>query len=78
MKEVLEERLKELGISRYELAKLVAEKRGKKRVTDVSTTVSNVIDDPENRRYKSLAEVVSLLDGEIIIRWKNVTERKIS
>ena len=78
MKEILEERLNDLGITRYELAKRIAEKRGKKKVTDVSSMVSNTLDSPENRRYSNIAEIVEALGGDIVIRWHSVEEHVAS
>ena len=73
MKEILEARMKKLGLKPFDLAKKLAEKRGKDPQA-VSTTVLNVLKSPENRRYSSLAEIVELLDGEIVIRWHSVEE----
>lgn len=78
MKEVLEDRIKDLGITPYEVAKRVAQSRGKDKVTDVSGTVNNVLDSPERRRYDNLVEVVKALGGDIVIRWHSVEERVVS
>ena len=78
MKEILEERLAELGITPYEVARRLAENRGKGKVTDVSTTVNNVLSSPERRRYDTLAEVIKVLGGDIVIRWHSVEEKVVS
>lgn len=77
MKEILEERIKELDITPYEVAKRIADSKGKK-VTDVSTTVNNVLSSPERRRYDKLAEVIKVLGGDIVIRWHSVEEKVVS
>ena len=77
MKDVLEDRLKDLGITKYEVAKRVAEVRGKK-VGDVTSSVNNVLSGPERRRYDNLAEVVTALGGEIVIRWHSIEEKVVS
>ena len=78
MKEILEERIKDLGITPYEVAKRVAEGRGKKKATDVSATVNNVLESPERRRYDTLVEVVKALGGDIVVRWHSVEEKVVS
>lgn len=78
MKEILEERLAELKITPYEVAKRIAESRGKEKATDVSTTVNNVLSSPERRRYDIVAEVVKALGGDIVIRWHSVEEKVVS
>lgn len=78
MKEILEARLAELDITPYELAKRVAEKRGRKKATDVSTTVNSVLKSPERRRYETLAEIIKVMGGDIVIRWHSVEEKVVS
>ena len=78
MKEILEKRIQDLGITPYEVAKRVAESRGKEKATDVSATVNNVLKSPERRRYDTLAEVIKALGGDIIIRWHSVEENVIT
>lgn len=73
MKEILNARMKALGLKPFDLAKQIAKKRGKDPQA-VSSTVLNVLKSPENRRYSNLAEIVDLLDGEIVIRWRTVEE----
>lgn len=53
MKEVLEARLEELGITKYEVAKRVAEFRGK-QTGDVTSSVDNVLSSPDRRRFDNL------------------------
>ena len=77
MKDVLQTRLDELGITSYEVAKRVAKVRGKK-VGEGTSSVSNVISEPERRRFDNLADVVRAMDGEIVIRWRSVNEEVIS
>ncbi len=78
LKEILNERLIELGITKYELSKRIAEKRGADKVTDVSSLVSNILNTPGNRRFSSVSEVIEALDGEIIIRWYNTHEQRLN
>lgn len=78
LKEVLNERLNELGITKYELSKRIAEKRGGSKVTDVSSLVSKVFEAPDNRRFGNISEVIEALDGEIIVRWYNIQEKSLA
>ncbi|MEO0644801.1 MAG: hypothetical protein AAFZ17_01395 [Cyanobacteria bacterium J06650_10] len=77
MKDLLDERLKYLGITKYEVAKRVAKVRGKK-VGDVTSSVANVLSGPERRRFDNLAEVIRALDGEIVVRWHTTEENVVS
>lgn len=78
LKDILTERLIELGITKYELSKRIAEKRGSDKVTDVSSLVSNILDTPEKRRFSNVSEVIEALDGEIVIRWHNIHEQRLN
>ena len=70
--ELLQRRLKQKGTTKYAIARALAKAEGKGRgPTTFSTRVSKVIDDPKGRIFRNLQEIVKLLDGEIIIRWKD-------
>lgn len=77
MKDILEERIQELGISKYEVAKRIAEKKGKK-TTDISTRVLNTFENPESRRYESLLEVIEVLGGRVVVEFPTVIKRVAS
>ncbi len=77
MKDILAERLNELGISKYEVAKRIAEKGGKKP-TAVSTRVLSTFDDPENRKYANLLEVIEVLGGRVVVEFPTVVRRVAS
>lgn len=77
MKEILEERLEELGISKYEVAKRIAEKDGKKP-TAVSTRVLSTFEDPESRKYENLLEVIEVLGGRVVVEFPTVIRRVAS
>lgn len=77
MKDILEERLKELGISKYEVAKRIAEKEGKKP-TAVSTRVLSTFEDPESRKYANLLEVIEVLGGRVVVEFPTVVRRVAS
>lgn len=79
MNEILQGRLDELGITRYEVAKRIAESRGgKTKPGDVSSIVAKTLEEPEGRRFSNVAEVIEALGGEIVIRWHSVTEQRIA
>jgi hypothetical protein len=77
MKDILEERLEELGISKYEVAKRIAEKEGKKP-TAVSTRVLSTFEDPESRKYANLLEVIEVLGGRVVVEFPTVVRRVAS
>ncbi|NEP59021.1 MAG: hypothetical protein F6K31_18695 [Symploca sp. SIO2G7] len=70
--ELLKHRIKQKGTSKYAIAKALAEAEGKGRgPTTFNTRVGKVINDPKGRIFRNLEEIVRLLDGEIVIRWKD-------
>ena len=73
MKQVLEQRLKALGITKYEVAKRIAEKKDTKP-TSVSNLVGRTFEDPEKRTYGNLLDIIEAMDGQVVIRWTNVEE----
>ena len=78
MKEILTERLEELGISRYELSRRLAAHRGLSAPTSVSTMVNNAFDNPDSRTYGNIADIIKVMGGEVVIRWHTVDERVAS
>ncbi len=81
MKDVLQQRFEELGISQAELARRIAKKRQKPGENldpnNLQSAVSNALKDPDSRRYSSILELIEALDGEVVIRWKNYEEVKV-
>ncbi len=74
-KEILENRLTELGWSPYKLAqevtKLRSEEEGEeKKVSNFVSLVRNALNKPDNSSLKTIETLIKALDGEIIIRWK--------
>ncbi|MEM9008005.1 MAG: hypothetical protein AAGE59_31400 [Cyanobacteria bacterium P01_F01_bin.86] len=74
MKQALDTRLQQLGMTQYQLAKQLAAQRDKD-VNNVVSFVANVFKKPESRRFMNLAEVVEAMGGEIVIRWGPVEEK---
>ncbi|MEM9091289.1 MAG: hypothetical protein AAGC93_21425 [Cyanobacteria bacterium P01_F01_bin.53] len=78
LSELLQARLKEQGITKYSLAKAMADADGKgKPATNFSSKVSKILEYPEARVFEGVQELVELLDGEIIIKWRTTTEHSI-
>lgn len=78
-KEILEERLKELGWSAYKLAQEVSRLRSQeqgeeKKATSFVSSVRQALDKPDNSSLKTIETLIKALDGEIIIRWKEKRE----
>lgn len=78
-KEILENRLTELGWSPYKLAqevtKLRSEEEGEeKKVSNFVSLVRNALNKPDNSSLKTIETLIKALDGEIIIRWKQKKE----
>ena len=74
MNTILSDRLKELGLTKYEVAKRLAKSEGK-NPQQIATRVAQTINEPENRKYCNVVNVIHALGGEIVIRWTNVDER---
>lgn len=78
-KEILEDRLQELGWSAYKLAQIVsqlrAEEEGKeKKVTSFVSSVRQALNNPDSSSLKTIETLIKALDGELIIRWKQKEE----
>ena len=73
MKQALEGRLESLGITKYELAKRIAEKKDAKP-TSVSNLVGRTFESPESRTYGNLLDIIEAMGGTVVIRWTNIEE----
>ena len=70
--ELLKRRIKQKGTSKYAIAKALADAEGQgRKATTFNTRVTKVVNDPKGRVFRNLEEIVKLLDGEIVIRWKD-------
>ena len=77
MKDVLQQRLAELGISQSDLTRRIAQKRQVENPANLQSAVHNALKDPESRRYATIVELIEAMDGEVVIRWKDYREVKI-
>lgn len=81
MKEVLDERFDDLGITKYELTRRVLDLRGKPseptEIQRLQSAVTKALNEPDGRRYAAIAELVEAMGGEIVIRWKDYKEVKV-
>ncbi len=66
---ILKQRLENLGLTRYEVAKRIAEKENK-AVTSVNNTVDRCLSNPDIAQVSTLKKIVEALGGEIVIKWK--------
>ncbi|NEP56248.1 MAG: hypothetical protein F6K31_04390 [Symploca sp. SIO2G7] len=79
LSELLEARLEEQGITKFALAKKIAEVEGpNKNPRSYTSRIAKLMADPKGRIFSNLEQVVKLLGGEIIIRWNNHTDHTIS
>lgn len=78
MRDLLQQRFEELGISQAELARRVAEKRQNVKPDNLQSAISNALKDPDSRRYSAILEIVEAMGGEVVIRWKDYREVKAS
>ena len=73
MQEILLKRLDELGMTRYQVAKAIADKQGR-RASDITTRVSQTFEHPESRQYANLADVIEVLGGRALPGYYTVAE----
>lgn len=78
-KEILEDRLQELGWTPYKLAQLVSQLRSveegkEKKVTSFVSSVRQALNNPDSSSLKTIETLIKALDGELIIRWKQKKE----
>lgn len=74
-REILDERLKELGWSPYRLAQEVSRIRSKDeerefKPSNFVSSVRNALEKPNSSSIKTLETLVKALDGELVIRWR--------
>lgn len=78
-KEILEDRLQELGWSAYKLAQVVSqikseEEGEEKKVTSFVSSVRQALNSPDKSSLKTIETLIKALDGELVIRWKQKKE----
>ena len=67
----LHERLEELGWTPYRLAQELDKLRGEgKGALNYTSTVKRALDNPELTRTKTLEDLIKIMDGELIVRWR--------
>ncbi len=77
-KQILQNRLKNLGWTAYRLAQEVSKVRvcvfreEEKRPATLVTAVSKVISDPNTSSFKNVEAAIRAMGGELIIRWETV------
>ena len=79
-KKILQDRFEKLGLTAYKLAQEVSKIRvsvfgeAEKKPTSLVTSVSNVIENPNTSSFKNVEAAIRAMNGELIVRWKNVEE----
>jgi hypothetical protein len=80
-KEVYEARMKELGLTAYQLAKKVVELRQARgedaNFTSIESSIRKCLKDPNGRATYINDDIVKAMDGETVIRWKSLTETTV-
>lgn len=75
MNKVLELRLKQLGINKYELARRIAIARGdKSKQRAIAYQANRVVENPESRSFAAVREAVEALGGKVVIQWTETKE----
>jgi hypothetical protein len=73
MKEILAQRIEQLGYSQYkvtqEVCKLRAEGDEIPPVTRFNSSIGKALEDPQNVKLYIIEDLVKALGGELIIRW---------
>ncbi|NJP11680.1 MAG: hypothetical protein HC866_21250 [Leptolyngbyaceae cyanobacterium RU_5_1] len=80
MKDVIENRMKQLGFSEYRVTKEVCQLRAQDGevppITKYHSSIRQAIDKPENVKFYIIEDIVKAMGGEIVIRWHNIEEVK--
>lgn len=81
-KEILQQRLDQMGLNKFQLAKKIAKIRKAITGKDVnprslSSAIRQALEQPGRSRLETIEQIVEALDGEIVIRWKKY-ERVVS
>jgi hypothetical protein len=80
VKEVLEQRMAQLGMTQYKLTQAICELRAEggevPPVTRYQSSVRKALMDPQHVTYYVIEDLIKAMDGEIIIRWNNRTEAR--
>lgn len=68
--DTLRQRLKELNISMFEIARRIAIKRNEGKTTeDYASMVRKVFKNPETAKYSTLQEIIEVMGGSIEVNW---------
>lgn len=79
-KSILQNRFQKLGLTAYKLAQKVSKVRAnvfgeeEKKPASLVTSVSKVIENPNSSSFKNVEAAIRAMNGELIVRWKNVEE----
>lgn len=78
MKQILMDRLKELGLNPYKVAKEVARIKGDeeqfRRPTRYATAVRQALENPTNSSLRTIESLVAALGGRLYIEWDHKEE----
>ena len=77
--EAIEKRLKERGMTQYQLAQEVAKIDGTGRPPSSYTArFQKVFNDPKGRTYKNIEEIIQALGGRLLIEWTDTKTQNIN
>jgi hypothetical protein len=74
LKDILQGRQQQLGLTTYAIAKAMAEKRGTGSASNLNSSVTNAFNEPEGRSFALIKEVIEALGGKIVIQWQEIKE----
>jgi hypothetical protein len=78
LSDVLNERLRQRELTKYALAKILAEMDGSGKAPNQYTSrLAKVFDDPKGRIFANLEEVIKALGGRVVIEWTDTTSQPI-
>jgi SOS-response transcriptional repressor LexA len=77
-KQILEDRLKELGLNPYKVAKEIARIKGDaeqfSRPTRYATAVRQALENPNNSSLRTVESLIAALGGRLYIEWDHKEE----
>lgn len=78
LSELLKNRMESQGMTKYQIAKRLAQIDGQgKPATNYSNLVYKILESPENRVFQGLKNLIEILGGEVVIRWRDTTEHPL-
>ena len=79
LNDAIEQRLTELGMTRYQLAQAISKNNGSNRPPSSYTNrFQKFFNDPKGRTYENVEEIIQALGGRLLIEWTDTKTQNIN